>query len=242
MDSALWAEWMIARFTDGCRADGIVGDLLEVATQRGTLWFWMSVARILLSLCWRRAIAFLAAAYAAQFSITGFRALVFGVRAVHRPLDPWEHLLFSLSVFATLLWIATAYAAIRCGLRDKFAQLASGFCVLITMAILYWWIPIVTVTCISMVFCVLFTSARPAQWRRSLVALVVALVCGFGGVRLSWYLQWMSEVYIYTYPLTHYVTVCFELLAVWTMTTACAWTHHLLLPLDRRNIEFESPS
>jgi hypothetical protein len=242
MDSGLWAEWMIARFTDRCRAAGIVGDLLEAAAERGTLWFWLSVARILLSFCWRRAIAFIAAVYAAQFSIAAFRALVFGIRAVHRPRDPWEPLLFSLTVFATLLWTAAAYAAVRYGLRDKFAHLALGFCVLISMAIFYWWSRIVMVTCISLAFFIVIASTRPAQWRRALVALAVALLFGFAGLRLSLYLHWVSEVFIYTYPQTHYVEVCRELFAVWTMTTACAWTHHLLLRRDRRSIEFESPT
>jgi hypothetical protein len=242
MGSALWAEWIIGRFTDSSRAASIVGDLLETAAQQGTLWFCLSVATVVLSLIWRRATAFVAAVYVAQFSITGFRALVFGIHAVHRPHDPWEPLLFSLAVFAAVLWTAAVYAAIRYGPRDKFAQLALGFCVLITMAILYWWIPIVTVTCMALAFSILVASVFSAPWRRALVVLAVALAFGFAGVRLSWYLHWVSEVYIYTYPQTHYVEVCTELFAVWTMTTACAWTHHLLLRRDQRNPEFESPT
>lgn len=241
MDSGLWAEWMIARFTDRCRAAGIVGDLLEGAAERGTFWFWLSVARILLSLCWRRAIAFVAGVYAAQFSITAFRALVFGIRAVHRPRGHWEPLLFSFTVFTTLLWTAAAYAAVRYGLRDKFAQLALGFCILITMAILYWWIPIATVTCIALASSIFVASIWSAQRRRALVALVVALAFGFVGVRLSGYLYWVSVVYIYTYPWTHYVSVCLDLLAVSATTTACAWTHRLLLRRDQRSTEIEFP-
>lgn len=241
MDSAAWAEWIIARFIGRTCASSIIGDLLETGAERGTFWFWLSAARILLSLCWRRAIAFVAGVYAAQFSITAFHTLVFGIRAVHRPRDPWEPLLFSFTVFATLLWTAAAYAAVRYGLRDKFAQLALGFCILITMAILYWWIPIATVTCIALAFSIFVASIWSAQRRRALVALVVALALGFVGVRLSGYLQWVSVVYIYTYPWTHYVTVCLDLLAVSATTTACAWTHRLLHRRDQRSTQIESP-
>lgn len=241
MDSAAWAEWIIARVIGRTRASSIIGDLLETEAERGTFWFWLSVARILLSLCWRRAIAFVAGVYAAQFSITAFRALVFDIRAVHKPRDPWEPLLSSLTVFATLLWIAAAYAAVRYGLRDKFAQLALGFCILITVAILYWWIPIATVTCIALAASIFVASIWSAHWRSALVALTIALAFGFVGVRLSGYLHWVSVVYIYSYPWTHYVTVCLDLLAVSATTTACAWTHRLLLRRDQRSTEIESP-
>ncbi len=73
MRSTTWAEWIIARFAGRTLATSIVGDLIETATQRGTLWFWLSVARITLSYVWRAAVAFVAAFY---FGLKnrGFRA------------------------------------------------------------------------------------------------------------------------------------------------------------------------
>lgn len=63
MRSTAWAEWIIARFAGRTVAASIVGDLLETAVQRGSWWFWSSIARITLSYIWRPTIAFVAALY-----------------------------------------------------------------------------------------------------------------------------------------------------------------------------------
>ncbi len=78
MRSTRWAEWIIARFARRAVAASIVGDLLETATQRGTLWFWWSVAGITLSYIWRPIIAFVAAFYVGLKNLgsrTGWRLL-----------------------------------------------------------------------------------------------------------------------------------------------------------------------
>ncbi len=61
MHSASIAEWIVGRFTSGKRAASIVGDLLELESQNGALWFWLSLARVVLALAWRWPLAFVAA-------------------------------------------------------------------------------------------------------------------------------------------------------------------------------------
>jgi hypothetical protein len=53
MRNAFWAEWIIACLIGRSEAGVVVGDLLESVGEQETLAFWLSVARIALSLSWR---------------------------------------------------------------------------------------------------------------------------------------------------------------------------------------------
>ena len=76
MRNVAFAQWIVSRFTSKKRAAAIVGDLLELATQKGRLWFWFSLAGVVVSLAWRRPLAFAAAlcvyfaAFSASFWVT----------------------------------------------------------------------------------------------------------------------------------------------------------------------------
>src|SRR3981081_2060490 len=64
MHSSSIAEWIVARFTDKQRAVSMVADLVELEPQKGPLWFWLSLIRVVISLAWRRSLAFIVAPYA----------------------------------------------------------------------------------------------------------------------------------------------------------------------------------
>jgi hypothetical protein len=251
MRSALWAEWIIARLTDRTRAASMVGDLLETATQRGTLWFCFSVARIVLSLIWRPAIAFVAAFYVGLFWRV-FALRVF-MHLGHAPAeryafawwDPSEPL-FSVMWFGAILWMAALYAAIRYGLRDKLAQLALGFCGLTTILVIYWRIPVFTIACIALGLSMLFASVWSAERSRALMAFTAALGVGFGVGFLSLYLRTILENVFY-YRLSHsdfdrtVVNICFWIWAALITTAACARMHDRLLRRDQPGTEIQSP-
>ena len=46
-------EWLLARIAGPNRAAAIMGDLVELSSTRGRLWFWTAYARTLISLGWR---------------------------------------------------------------------------------------------------------------------------------------------------------------------------------------------
>jgi hypothetical protein len=246
MPSALFAEWIIARLSDRSRAASMVGDLVETTAQKGPFWFWFSVARIVFSLTWRRAVAYGAAAFVGATMVKEFRTVAYVsvvvhtipgpgnvIGEVHTAPGPWQ-LSFTLITFGTLLWIACSYAAIRYGLRDKFSQVAFGFSCLYTVRFFYWRVPIVTVVCVSLALCIVIVSIRSVQRGRAFVALVVALVLGFGGSWLSMYLERIVLGQYFYYPTTFYLSVFFTLLAIWTTTAACALMHRLMLQRDQQ--------
>ena len=243
MPNAFYAEWLIARFTDRSRAAAAVGDLLEVAAEQGPLWFWSSVAGIVLSLTWRRLVAFLVAFLCVSLLRTfpmPVLAPLRGIPTAHQVPGNWGPFFGTLDKFGMLLWIAAPYATICYGFRDKLSQLLLFASAILTTIIFYWWIPAVASLAFALGIGVLIFSVAGAKRRRALFAVGVALAFGFVGVRLSSYLHWVSEVYIYTYPWTHYVTVCLEFLAVAIQTAACGWTHRFVLGGVQRAPEIES--
>ena len=232
MPNAFWPEWIIARFTDRSRAAAIVGDLFEGAAEQGTLWFWLSVTGILLSLSWRSLIG----------SVTGFFGLYFvhalpmplySVHAVHRPPELWVPFFGFLGALCMVLWVAAPYAAVRYGFRDSFAQLALMLCALVTTVIFYWWIPAVDVTCLAVALSILICSGLFAEWRRAFLALAVALALGLGGVRFIWELSLVSAT------LSSRIRDSLPLFAVVLQTTACGWTHRVLFQPNQQGSGIE---
>jgi hypothetical protein len=238
MGRARWAEWILARCTDGSRAASIVGDLLEMTAERGSFAFWFPVVRIVISFVWLRTLAFVAAFYVGLFSITEFRELVYGTRWVHPPPGRWAPPI-ALVWLEILLCIAASYAVIRYGIRDTFAQLAAAFCCLMTLTIISGWKPIVTVVCILLAASVLIVSVRSARWSRALVALVAALAFGFAGSFVALQLQRMSLDVFAPYAVPRWVDVCYQVLTIWTVTAPCAWAHKRIIQRDQETLGVE---
>jgi hypothetical protein len=67
MRNAFWAEWIIACLIGRSEAGVIVGDLLESVGEQETFAFWLSVARIALSVSWRPAGGLMAALLSGYF-------------------------------------------------------------------------------------------------------------------------------------------------------------------------------
>ncbi|MGH9739869.1 MAG: hypothetical protein ACRD4X_14975 [Candidatus Acidiferrales bacterium] len=238
------AEWVIARFTGPDLAASIVGDLLEEARERGALWFWLSVAGILLRLNWRRLIAFGCGAIC--FSL--LRALpmpvyasLHGMPPEHGPSEIWRPFFVMLGGLAMLLWVATPYMIIRRGFRDRFAQLALAFCVPLTAAVVCWRSPVVVATSILIAVAGVIASTVFARWRGPLLALVVALVVGYAGFQCTIYLEnWLLNFAAPSVGLTVWVTDLVPLFAAAVVTAACGWMHSVLTQQNDRDSRIEN--
>jgi hypothetical protein len=240
MPSAFCAEWLIARFTDHRRAAAAVGDLLEVAPEQGPLWFWLSVAGIVLSLTWRRLVGFLAGFFTISF-LTSFPMPLQGLPTGHEPPENWAPFFTNLIKFGGLVWIATPYAAICYGFRDEFSQLLLTAFVLVTAIIFFWWIPAVAFTAIALGIGILTFSVAAAQRRQALLGVGMALAVGFCGVKIIFYL-WPEYLALFQLSATGYWLSVHgsELLVVAIQAAACGWTHRLLLRDRQRGPETES--
>src|SRR6516164_5665117 len=105
MPNAALAEWLIARFTDGSRAASAVGDLLELAPERGSFWFWWCIARIIFSFTWRRLLAFAVACLSLAFVFAlSFRVL----RPLRETLEAHNLHYLALSVAPFYAFVAEA--------------------------------------------------------------------------------------------------------------------------------------
>jgi hypothetical protein len=230
-------EWMVGRFTSGKRAASIVGDLLELESQNGTLWFWLSLVRVVLALAWRRPLAFVAAFYAGTWAMGGFQRAIAGVHAQHRPPEyPWMLVFMVLCAAATILLSLLVYSAIRYGFSDRVTQLALAFAGLTTAVIYFWWLRAILVACIALSIYVTVASILSGERRRAATVLLVVLAIGFGGGLLAMYLGTQYQHFVYPGPmgdreLREHLSViwmgfCTQLMWTWMMTATCSRMHY----------------
>jgi hypothetical protein len=174
------AEWIVARFTSKKRAAAIVGDLLELAPENGRPWFWLSLAGVILSLAWRRPLAFAAAlcVYFAAFSASFWRAYLHFRFTIPDP--HWRTVWGVLFQASNCLWFIVVYAAIRHGVRDRVTRLLLALSVPITAGLYCWERPTILVACIALTICVLAASTLNNKLRRGLLIVVAVLMVNAG--------------------------------------------------------------
>src|SRR5215469_3905063 len=199
MPNAALAEWLIARFTDGSRAASAVGDLLELAPERGSFWFWWCIARIILSFTWRRLLAFAVACLSLAFVHTlWFRVLLFPLSVT---LDAHNSGYFagSFANFSAFVAEAAVYFAICYGLRDELTRLLFMLFAVSSTAMFSWRIPeLVFANLLAIVIIVILSTVSPRR-RRALLAAALALGIGFCGFKFILYLwPW----YLHMVPLS----------------------------------------
>jgi hypothetical protein len=67
----------------------MVGDLLELEPHKGPLWFWLSFVRVVISLAWRRSLAFIVAPYAGLWILGKLVLAVQNSYLRHAPSGTW---------------------------------------------------------------------------------------------------------------------------------------------------------
>ncbi len=195
MHSASVAEWMVSRFIERNRAASIVGDLVELEPQKGSLWFWFSVLGVMLSLTWRPLAALTAALFAGYWAATasnivGFR-LPYAFPHTHL-VSVFEPVFLMLVIVHLLGWMALFYAVICYGFSDELTLFTFGVTVITTAACYGWGQPIVVTFCIILTVCNIAACIAWAKWRRAALTLFVSMLAGFlcfsaSGFLIFWY-------------------------------------------------------
>ena len=240
MRSHAIAEWIVGRFTSKGRAASILGDLEELKPQKGRLWFWLSLTGVVLSLTWRRLIAFVAALYAGSWAFGAFQVAILGVHAQHRPPEyPWMPVFLAISWVGAFLWLILLYAAIRYGLQDKLTQASLASTAIVTVILYCWWQPVVLAVSIAMTIFVVAASIANKQRLKAALALTVAVAAGFGGGFVATRMAAlyahsvitgpMGDVELRTHPSIGWVTFCALLMAAWSTTSVCSLVHTRLM-------------
>jgi hypothetical protein len=238
MRSASFAEWIIARFTNRSRAVSIVGDLLETRPQKGSVWFWMSVARVVLSLTWRSPLAYLAALCFGFVSIRALNFSVLGRYSAHHATLSFFGLFSDLSRLGLFLSFGLTYTAIRFGLRDSLVRHILGAWALIVAVVFYGTIPVVAISGAALGVCLVAYSATSAQRRKGLLAFAVATSVGAGFVLLSSYLFLATNfIMLGGRPGTIVmvgtkIVFAFELFVLLILTIIFSWAHRKYLEND----------
>jgi len=237
-------EWMVSRFTGEKRAASIVGDLLELKPRKGSLWFWLSLARVVMAVAWRRPLAFIAAFMFGAWACSGLQSTEsMGINAMLSHQFPWMNLFWT---FFYMLWFVLVYTAIRYGLRDRVTQLALALTIPTSALIFYWQKPAIVIACLALGGCVVVASILSHKRRRAALVLFVVAAAGFGGglpaMRLAdQYLNFIVPMprrvegmqgQIQAHPSVSWVYLVMIFATVWTMTAACSCMHKWLMRND----------
>jgi hypothetical protein len=124
------SERLLALFVGYDRASVIVGDLFEISTSRGRLWFWAAYIRTLVSVGWRTPVAFLFAYCFSNWIATGGFSVINSLRRYffrntpsYYPSAIWH---IPLGDFLLALWFILPFVLVRFGPRDRITLLASA--------------------------------------------------------------------------------------------------------------------
>jgi hypothetical protein len=248
MRSIAVAEWIIGRFTNKSQAASIIGDLVELKPQKGSLWFWLSLAGVVLSLTWRRPIAFVAALLAGSFGYGVFVMAIWRIHPQRLPEHQWMFVLGLLGEAGPVLLMVLMYAVIRYGLRDRFTQLALAFTSIAMAAVIYsLWQSVTLAVAIAVGIFVVAASIANKQRLKAALALTIAVAVGSVGSKLAWYTTAFYGHYLISgrmgdrelqaaHPSFVWMALCMYLLTVWLVTTVCSHAHGWLV----RNISLDS--
>ena len=235
MRNASVAEWIVSRFTSKERAASIVGDFVELESQKGAMWFWLSIAGVLLSLCWRRVLGLAAVLYMSGWTYAHFQMVLFGIHSRHRPMEVWVEALLMLAFVGILLWIMLVYGAISYGMRDRATQMTLLWAVLMTSIIFFWLKPTVLAACLALGLILAWSSMSNLENRRAMLVLTATTVTGVVSGFIAAYAGGRYQNFVYPLPLGPkelaghpsivWVHVCLLLIVVANTTTVYSRMH-----------------
>lgn len=179
MRSASFAEWILARFTTRERAASMIGDLLEAVPQKGKLWFWLSVARVLISLTWRRPLAYVVSYGVAFCWFRAFQFSVVGVHPMYRVPAIWIVPFRYVTLVSACASAGWAYTATRFGFRDLFVRYLIAVSVLTVAVTFFGRLPVVAYACGLLGVCGVIYSVTSAERRKGLLAVLIAVLFNF---------------------------------------------------------------
>ena len=188
-------ESLLARLTTPDRAAAILGDLTEMATTRGRLWFWMVYARTLAILSWRIIVAVVVAM--SLYQLLG--NTLFHAHMRHAPPGPHLPMLLIFWFEPSFPWFVLPFAVMLYGLRDRFVHLTAIAALGTTIAFLFlprFSFAGVVITLALIALALLFSG----WWKPTTVlatTVAFAFWCGIAASHLSMFLR--SHDYIPAY-------------------------------------------
>lgn len=178
MHSTRVAEWIVGRFIPGERAAAVLGDLTELKAEKGAIWFWLSVLRVLIAFSWRSVLGTLVAFYLGGQILSILTMMLLNVDGIHRAKEQ-SWMLILLGNLDAMLWMILTYGLIRYGSNDRVIRLAFLWAALLGMVLCGWWQPIVLGGCVAcgVGFIVLSMLKRRERRGTSVLAMTVLSGC-----------------------------------------------------------------
>jgi hypothetical protein len=192
------AEWVLKRAAGEERGAAVYGDLVELATTRGSGWFRVAYVRTMVALTWRRVAAF-------AIGMASLRAMwwvypIWFQYQVHYTSRVWQENMFVgrfavvsgpfLNLISFCLWFALPFAWFAFGRKDRLTQFAGAlFLATLPVYFHFWLIGVSSAAAIVVLLGAVFSS----YWRRALAVLAVTCAIGVTAVTAAFRLLAVSS-------------------------------------------------
>lgn len=228
------AELVIRLFTSRKRAAALMGDLLEARSQRGSVWFWFSIVRVIFSLGWRL-FGGVGMSYFMGLCWLDILEKPSSMYAPHLVPAPWDGVFIAISGIGMILWFVAPYAFLRFGFRDRLAAVSCFFAWAVSLGVYFWWVPEVVVVCLVAVVGGSIWALTSPEWRRAFVALVCATAGSLVAALGVMYLEgiWQMRVYPNAAGIKSPVTGLFVGAFVLLIGAICSIAHRFCAADDR---------
>lgn len=184
-------EAVLTLLTGRDRAAAIMGDLAELATSRGRLWFYISYARTLLAVGWRAGAAFLVALASVRV-MTRLYPMWVQHQLHHLAAARQVNMFFGqlavttgplLDAIAMCLWFTLPFAWVLFGRHDRVTRSAMAlFCsTLPVFSLGAWLIDASLILTLLVLLAALFSSG----WRRPMVVVALTSMTAIAGIIAS---------------------------------------------------------
>jgi hypothetical protein len=224
------AEWILTRFIDRQRASSIVGDLIE-EQQRGTVWFWLSLMGVTLSIARRPLGGFLLATFAGGSAIAAIQSKLFTSFVSHAPTDWQQSWTTTIGLLVGFVWITTFYSTVRFGVKDPLTRSAVGFSLIGTVAIGMWWQPTVPAIAATLGLLLFATAMFFRDGRKAVAAIAILTLtqCLVWMVGLTFFATIAKYFFHSLEPILKILLFAGYFLLTWLICAACTWMHRTIL-------------
>lgn len=241
------AESLLARAIGPTRAAAIFGDLLELASSHGRLWYYTAYIRTLVSLAWRGPAAFLIACMTFILLRSLYMMLYFPLHSVSWLHHPYITETFVMAVFQ--LWFVVPFAAVKYGVQDRLVRLAFATSVIASCVYYCLNTPVLLFVLTGFALLAIAGLLVPAQWRGAFIVLCITVAIGtLAVVNLGnlahlgcWvyahkplnetsHFHYFETGYAFPHTIFWIVTWTMFLLNMLTLSFVCSRLHRLLWP------------
>ena len=176
MPSRNLTEIVLTRVVGRDRAEAIVGDLLELASSRGRLWYYVASLGTVLSFTWRLPAAFLIACFS-FLTVQYLSSLMLTVPLWHA-LGKHLYITETLGRAVRDLSFVVPFAVVKYGVKDRLSKVSIASFVVTGLVYFCFNKPLLVLALVALGLLAIVGSLASSNWRRTFLILAFTSTVG----------------------------------------------------------------